>query len=59
MGCELVLFRNDDGSEEYGIMMDDNTILCLCCYGVVEEDEYEIIKNLGSVNISEIIKENY
>lgn len=44
---KLVAFRDtleDNADIHYGILTDDNTIICLCCMGVVEEDDYEIIE---------------
>lgn len=32
----------DDSEIHFGIMLDDGDIICMCCGGIVEEDDYEI-----------------
>lgn len=38
-------------------LLEDKTILCLCCLGVLENGDYQIIKEYSPVDISEILKE--
>jgi hypothetical protein len=55
----LVLFKDlleEDATPEYGIVLDDNTILCLCCYGIIEEEDYEILEDNIECNISQFLK---
>ena len=53
---KLVAFRNtleDNSDIHYGILTDDNTIICLCRMEIVEEDDYEIIEeNIELYNTS-------
>ena len=47
MNIEFVLFKNllDDNEDiQMGILVEDNHVLCLCCYGTFEEEDYEIIE---------------
>lgn len=47
MNIEFVKFKNllDDNEDiQIGIMVEDNQVLCLCCYGTFEEEDYEIIE---------------
>ena len=55
----LVLFKDlleDDATPQYGIVLEDNTILCLCCYGIIEEEDYEILKDNIECNVSDLLK---
>ena len=55
----LVLFKDlseDEPVEEYGILLEDDTILCLCCGGIL--DNYEILERpTTDINISTLLKE--
>ena len=55
----LVLFKDlseDEPVEEYGILLEDDTILCLCCGGI--SDNYEILERpTTDINISTLLKE--
>lgn len=55
----LVLFRDlleEDSDPQYGIVLDDNTILCLCCGGILEQEDYIVLQNIEDINISELLK---
>lgn len=58
----LVIYRGkfeEDGSDEldYGILFGDGTILSLDSFGIIEEEDYEIIKCIDKyVNISQLLK---
>lgn len=56
----LVKFQSllEDDDIQYGILLDDNRILCLDCLGTFEEDEYDIIEKHEQLplNISDIIR---
>jgi len=44
---KLVYFRDtieDDATPQYGILNDENDVICLCCGGLIERGEYEIIR---------------
>lgn len=58
----LVIYRGkfeEDGSDEldYGILLGDGTILSLDSFGIIEEEDYEIIKYIDEeINISQLLK---
>lgn len=47
-GSCLVKFKNllEEECEDtkFGILLEDNTVLCLCCGGTFEEEDYKIIE---------------
>lgn len=46
----LVKFKDttDDSDDiNFGILLDDGNIICMCCGGTVKEGDYEIIEELG------------
>lgn len=57
---KLVYFKDlleDDADPQYGILLEDDTILCLCCLGIIEKEDYEILNdNIEGINISELLK---
>lgn len=47
----LVKFKDttDDSTDtNFGILLDDGNIICMCCGGTVEEGDYEIVEKLNS-----------
>lgn len=55
----LVLFRDlleDDSDPQYGVVLADDTILCLCCYGILEQEDYEILEDNIECNVSDLLK---
>lgn len=60
---ELVYFRDtleDNAKAQYGILTDGDSpiVICLCCGGVLEYGDYEIIKRLPWRNLSGLIEQN-
>lgn len=59
----LVKFRDtleENSDEHFGILFDDGYILCFCCGGCVEPEDYEIIENYnGFAYLDETLKEHY
>lgn len=59
----LVRFRDlleENNEPHFGILFDDGKILCLCCGGIIEKDDYEIIENYhGFEYLDETLKEHY
>lgn len=60
---ELVYFRDtleDNAEAQYGILMDGDSpsVICLCCGGVLEHGDYEIIKRHPWRDLSGLIKES-
>lgn len=66
---DFVLFIDllEDEKEEnkprhYGLLLADGNIICLCCGGIVEPEDYKIIERYGTEQIhyiDEILKENW
>lgn len=62
---KLVKFQNllEDNPDvediSFGILLENNTILCLCCLGIFEEDDYDIIDeyDISAAGIIEHLKE--
>lgn len=59
----LVLYRDtleDDATPHFGIRFDNDWILCLCCGGWVEPEDYEIIKEYNGFDyVDDTFKANY
>lgn len=56
---KLVYFQDTfaAGEPQYGIMLDNENILCLCCGGIIEKDEYEILEWCEWFNFSQAMKD--
>lgn len=55
----LVFYRDlleDDSDPQYGVLLGDGTILCLCCYGILEPEDYEILEDDIECNVSDLLK---
>lgn len=59
----LVLFNDtleDEPENHYGILFDNGFILCLCCGGYLEPEDYEIIEDYnGFEHLDEVLKKYY
>lgn len=59
----LVYFKDtleDDATPHFGILLDDKNIICLCCGGIIEPEDYEIIENFnGFEYLDETLKQHY
>lgn len=47
----LVKFKDtleNDAEVHFGILLDDNSIICMCCGGTVEDGDYEIVEKFNS-----------
>lgn len=47
----LVKFKDmteDNADTNFGILLDDGNIICMCCGGTVQEGDYEIVEKLNS-----------
>lgn len=57
---KLVYFRDtlEDNSEpQFGIMLDDEHLLCLCCGGILEKGDYEILRSHKWFDFSQAMKD--
>lgn len=57
---KLVYFRDtlEDNSEpQFGIVLDDEHILCLCCGGILEKGDYEILRSYKWLDFSKAMKD--
>lgn len=61
LGYTIVKFKDnleENPKMNYGLLSPDGDIICLCCGGLVEKDDYEIIENLGSPGpLNDMMKE--
>jgi len=58
---EVVLFADClEGTEKhYGVLFENGFILCFCCGGYIEPEDYVIIENCGWNNIDETLLKNH
>ena len=63
IAVSLVKFRDtleENSDEHFGILFDNGFILCFCCGGYVEPEDYEIIENYnGFEYLDETLKNHY
>lgn len=63
IAVSLVRFRDtleDNSEEHFGILFKNGFILCFCCGGYVEPEDYEIIENYnGFAYLDETLKQYY
>lgn len=59
----LVKFRDtleENADEHFGILFDNGFILCLCCGGVVEPEDYVILEDFkGFAYLDDTLKQYY
>lgn len=59
----LVKFKDlleDDADEHFGILFDNDFVLCFCCGGCLEPEDYEIVERFeGFVGLDETLKRWY
>lgn len=62
-GVSLVKFRDtleENSDEHFGLLFEDGMILCFCCGGYVEPEDYEIIENYNGLKyLDETLKQHY
>lgn len=63
IAVSLVRFRDtleDNSEEHFGVLFENGFILCFCCGGYVEPEDYEIIENYnGFAYLDETLKRHY
>jgi hypothetical protein len=59
----LVRFRDtleENSDDHFGILFEYGFILCFCCGGYVEPEDYEILENYeGFAYLDDTLKQNY
>lgn len=61
----LVLFKDtleENSESHYGLLLDDDNIICLCCGGIVEPEDYEILEKFSCSHLTyvdEILKQHF
>lgn len=58
---EIVLFSIplDVSGRHYGILFEDGRVLCFCCGGYIEPDDYKIIERCDWNRIDETLLKDY
>ena len=63
IAVSLVRFRDtleENPTDHFGILFDNGFILCLCCGGYVEPEDYEILYDYESFEyLDETLKQHY
>lgn len=39
----------------FGILFEDETILCLCCGGIIEKGDYKILEHISFGEVDEVL----
>lgn len=59
----LVLFKDlleENSTPHFGILLDDESVICLCCGGILEPEDREIIQKFNGFSyLDETLKEYY
>lgn len=59
----LIQFRDkleEDAEVHFGILFENGFVLCLCCKGYLEPDDYEIVEQYdGFAYLDETLKQYY
>ncbi len=59
----LVRFRDtleENSDDHFGILFENGFILCFCCGGYVEPEDYEILENYeGFAYLDDTLKQHY
>lgn len=59
----LVKFRDtleDNADEHFGVLFENGFIMCFCCGGYLESDDYEILASFdGFAYLDDTLKEYY
>lgn len=48
-----------DSEIHFGLLLNDNSILCLCCGGILEEEDYQIVERYDSISHADIALKEY
>jgi len=63
IAISLVKFRDtleENSTEHFGILFDNGFILCFCCGGYIEPEDYEILENYnGFEYLDDTLKQHY
>lgn len=53
MNTSIVLFKDEEGNVDFGLLIPDYEIVCLCCGGVLDFDDVEILHGFNDVHYLE------
>ena len=59
---KLVYFHcvhDEEDDNHYGLLLNDDTIICLCCGGIIEKEDYTIIREEQYISTIEIALVDY
>ena len=59
---KLVYFHyvyDEEDENHYGLLLNDDTIICLCCGSIMEKEEYTIIREERYISTIEIALADY
>lgn len=59
---EIVVYADtleENAEKHYGILFENNFILCFCCGSYIEPEDYIIIEHCGWNNIDQTLLKNY
>ena len=48
-----------DSEIHFGLLLNDNSILCLCCGGILEEEDYQIVERYDGIIHADIALKEY
>lgn len=48
-----------DSEMHFGLLLNDNSILCLCCGGILEEEDYQIVERYNDIFHADIALKKY
>lgn len=49
---------DDNGHPHYGVVMPDGTLMCMCCGGTFEKDEYQVVEQIAWDSVQEALEKH-
>lgn len=53
MNTSVVLFKDEEGNVDFGLLLPDHGIVCLCCGSLFNFDDVEILYDFNNVHYLE------